>query len=244
MELDAAFMRGSDLCSGAVAAMRQTLPAIDVAYKVATQTNHLLLAGQGADDFALAHGFTPQNLLTEKTRAQYEDWRAKVQRGEIDPDHMVGHDTIGVLGWHHLAGADTQGETVACVALTTRSWCPGHGVAGETWRLLVLVTNPGSGRRGARDRRVHSSREAQELRSVRGSPVVVVREIPSRQLTRTAMASDAPFQPSWSSVSHCAKIRCRPRAAGAMGKSIWAYPTYVPTWPVRVSRVRSLATLR
>jgi len=119
MELDAAFMRGSDLCSGAVAALRKTLPAIDVAYKVATRTNHLLLAGQGADDFALAHGFTPQNLLTEKTRAQFADWQAKVQRGEIDPDKMVGHDTIGVLGWHKHAPedhADEAGETVACVA--------------------------------------------------------------------------------------------------------------------------------
>jgi isoaspartyl peptidase/L-asparaginase-like protein (Ntn-hydrolase superfamily) len=29
---------------------------------------------------------------------------------------MVGHDTVGVLGWHHLAGGGTAGETVACVA--------------------------------------------------------------------------------------------------------------------------------
>lgn len=124
MELDAAFMRGSDLCSGAVAALRRTLPAIDVAYKVATITDHLLLAGQGADDFALSHGFTPQTLLTQQTRAAYEDWRAKAGRGEIDPDHMVGHDTVGVLGWHRDSPTPGEGtgETVACVATSGLGW--------------------------------------------------------------------------------------------------------------------------
>lgn len=122
MELDAAFMRGSDLRSGAVAALRKTLPAIDVAYKVALLTDHLLLAGQGADDFAIAHGFTPQNLLTEKTRAAFADWQAKVQRGEIDPDRMVGHDTVGLLGWHRTPGTQAPGEAVACVATSGLGW--------------------------------------------------------------------------------------------------------------------------
>ncbi|XAL98624.1 isoaspartyl peptidase/L-asparaginase [Phycisphaeraceae bacterium D3-23] len=124
MELDAAFMRGSDLRCGAVAALRKTLPAIDVAYKVATRTDHVLLAGQGADDFAMANGFTPQSLLTDKSRKAYEDWQAKVRAGEIDPDRMVGHDTVGVLGWHRdsLAVDDTPGETVACVATSGLGW--------------------------------------------------------------------------------------------------------------------------
>lgn len=115
VELDAAFMRGSDLRCGAVAALRQTLPAIDVAYRVAMQSGHICLAGQGADDFALSHGFTKRNLLTDETRAAYEDWRAKVKRGEVDPQKMVGHDTVGLLGWH-------CGETVACVATSGLGW--------------------------------------------------------------------------------------------------------------------------
>lgn len=124
MELDAAFMRGSDLRCGAVAALRKTLPAIDVAYKVATRTDHVLLAGQGADDFALANGFTPQSLLTAKARQAYEDWRAKVDAGEIDPDQMVGHDTVGMLGWHHIHPTSDApaGEAVACVASSGLGW--------------------------------------------------------------------------------------------------------------------------
>ncbi|MEM9415783.1 MAG: isoaspartyl peptidase/L-asparaginase [Planctomycetota bacterium] len=123
MELDAAFMRGSDLRCGAVAALRKTLPAIDVAYKVATRTDHVLLAGQGADDFALANGFTPQSLLTDSTRRAFDEWKAKVDAGEIDPTRMVGHDTVGVLGWHHEpAMDDTPGEAVACVATSGLGW--------------------------------------------------------------------------------------------------------------------------
>jgi len=112
VELDAATMRGSDLRCGSVAALRVTCPAIRVAKAVADNTNHIMLAGQGADDFALQQGFeryAPGAMLTDQTRSAYEAWRAKVEAGQADREKMVGHDTVCVLGWH-------QGETVACVA--------------------------------------------------------------------------------------------------------------------------------
>lgn len=112
VELDAGFMRGSDLRCGSVAALRVTCPAIRVAHAVAEKTNSVMLAGQGADDFALQQGFEcyePEAMLTEKTRAEYDTWQAKVQSGKADADKMVGHDTVCVLGYH-------QGETVSCVA--------------------------------------------------------------------------------------------------------------------------------
>lgn len=112
LELDAGFMRGSDLSCGSVAALRVTCPAIRVAQAVAEQTNHVMLAGQGADDFALERGFeriAPEAMLTDQTRSEYEQWLADVEAGKVDRDKMVGHDTVGVLGWH-------RGSTVACVA--------------------------------------------------------------------------------------------------------------------------------
>lgn len=109
VELDAAFMRGSDLRCGAVAALRATCPAIRVAQAVAQQTNHIMLAGQGADAFALAQGFERRDLLTDQTRAALDQWRRRVAAGEADPHKMVGHDTLGLIGWH-------GGRTVACVA--------------------------------------------------------------------------------------------------------------------------------
>ncbi|MBX2852236.1 MAG: isoaspartyl peptidase/L-asparaginase [Phycisphaeraceae bacterium] len=112
VELDAGMMRGSDLRCGSVASLRVTCPAIRVAQAVAEQTNHVMLAGRGADAFALQQGcepVAPDAMLTEETRSQYEAWRARVEAGEIDEEKMVGHDTVCVLGWH-------AGETVACVA--------------------------------------------------------------------------------------------------------------------------------
>jgi isoaspartyl peptidase/L-asparaginase-like protein (Ntn-hydrolase superfamily) len=112
MELDAGFMRGDDLRCGSVAALRVTCPAIRAAHAVATQTNHVMLAGRGADDFALQQGlprYAPDDLLTDKTRAEYQVWKEKVEAGEVDVHQMVGHDTLGLLGYH-------AGRTVACVA--------------------------------------------------------------------------------------------------------------------------------
>ncbi len=112
VELDAAIMRGSDLRCGSIAAIRTTCPAIRVAKAVMDNTKSVMLAGQGADDFAMQQGFERidrEAMLTDKTRSEYECWRAKVEAGQADREKMVGHDTVCMLGWH-------QGETVACVA--------------------------------------------------------------------------------------------------------------------------------
>ncbi|MEM1356019.1 MAG: isoaspartyl peptidase/L-asparaginase [Planctomycetota bacterium] len=109
MELDAGFMRGSDLACGAVAAVRAACPAIEVAHRVANDIEPVMLAGAGADAFALDTGSPPRDLLTEQTREAYADWRAGVHAGEVEIDQMVGHDTLGLLGWE-------AGRAVACVA--------------------------------------------------------------------------------------------------------------------------------
>ena len=112
MELDAGFMRGSDLRCGSVAALRVTCPAIRVARQIAELPHHSFLVGQGADTFALTQGFEhyePQAMLTEQTRAEFAAWSKKVDSGLTDREKMVGHDTLGLLGW-------VDGQTIACVA--------------------------------------------------------------------------------------------------------------------------------
>ena len=112
LELDAGFMRGSDLLCGSVASLRVTCPAIRVAQAVAEQTNNVMLAGRGADAFALEQGckrYEPEAMLTAKTRSEYEQWLTGVHAGDVDVEKMVGHDTVCVLGWH-------EGRTIACVA--------------------------------------------------------------------------------------------------------------------------------
>ena len=55
-ELDAAIMEGKDLSAGAVAGVKFIKHPIDAAYAVKTQTEHVMLAGEGADLFAKGKG--------------------------------------------------------------------------------------------------------------------------------------------------------------------------------------------
>ncbi|MGW7521550.1 isoaspartyl peptidase/L-asparaginase family protein [Streptomyces sp. NPDC054796] len=55
-ELDASVMRGSDLAAGAVAGVRHVRNPISAARLVMEKTKHVMLAGEGADDFAARNG--------------------------------------------------------------------------------------------------------------------------------------------------------------------------------------------
>lgn len=55
-ELDASIMRGSDLAAGAVAGVRSVRNPISAARLVMEKSPHVLLSGEGADDFAARNG--------------------------------------------------------------------------------------------------------------------------------------------------------------------------------------------
>ena len=60
-----------------------------------TTTPHVLLAGTGARDFALAHGFTTRDLLTANSKRAWEEWRKSAAYKPII--NVENHDTIGML---------------------------------------------------------------------------------------------------------------------------------------------------
>ena len=105
--LDACVM-GPDGDAGGVCFLEDIEHPVRVARKVMETTPHVLLAGTGARDFALAHGFTPRNLLTEDSRRAWEQWK---QSAEYKPIiNVENHDTIGMLAQDldgRLAGACT-----------------------------------------------------------------------------------------------------------------------------------------
>ena len=101
--LDACIM-GPDGDAGAVAFLKHILHPISVARRVMEDTPHVMLAGDGALDFALKKGFKKTNLLTPEAKKAWEDWKK-----ENDPE-TKGHDTIGLLALGNsaeLAGACT-----------------------------------------------------------------------------------------------------------------------------------------
>ncbi len=75
VELDGAVMHGPSHSAGAVACLTKTKYPAAVAKLVMQQTDHQLLAGEGAVQFARAHGFPEENLLTEKARKIWLYWK-------------------------------------------------------------------------------------------------------------------------------------------------------------------------
>src|SRR6185369_11248355 len=86
-ELDASVMASDGARVGAVAALQRVKNPILVARKVMDETDHVMLAGEGAQRFARVMGFGDHDPVTPERRA---DWESK--RKEMD----------AVLGKHGL----------------------------------------------------------------------------------------------------------------------------------------------
>lgn len=92
--LDACIMNSEGQC-GAVAFLQNIEHPISVARKVMEETPHVFLAGEGAYQFAKAHGFPDADLLTPKSRKAWEKWKIESQYKPII--NIENHDTIGLL---------------------------------------------------------------------------------------------------------------------------------------------------
>jgi N4-(beta-N-acetylglucosaminyl)-L-asparaginase len=85
VQLDASCMHGPKKRAGAVAAIEGVRTPSIVARAVADFTDHHLLAGRGAQEFARAMGFPVEaDLNTERSRRLWLEWRRRV-----DPDHWL-----------------------------------------------------------------------------------------------------------------------------------------------------------
>lgn len=63
--------------SGAVAGLRRIKKAISVARKVMEHTDHTLLVGEWATQFAIQMGFNEDNLTTLNSNKVWQDWKRK-----------------------------------------------------------------------------------------------------------------------------------------------------------------------
>ncbi len=105
--LDACIMDEHSNC-GSVACLEHIVHPISVARLVMEKTPHVMLAGDGALQFALANGFEKTNLLTPESEKAWKEW---LKTSEYKPViNIENHDTIGIVALDmngNLSGACT-----------------------------------------------------------------------------------------------------------------------------------------
>jgi beta-aspartyl-peptidase (threonine type) len=117
VECDASIML-SDLSAGAVAALKAAANPIRAARLVMERTDHMLLAGAGADDFARKLGLPSRDLRTDRRVALYEKTWAKLRAGEevrFLPrlGEIVGDLELGTVG---AVAIDAEGLIAAATS--------------------------------------------------------------------------------------------------------------------------------
>lgn len=110
--LDAGYMDGSALRYGGVMAAENIQNPIRAARLLCGRETNCLLAGRGAEQFAISAGLPMRNMRTRESSAR---WREAMQtlRDEAPLDAYRGHDTVCVLALdgegRMVAGTSTSG---------------------------------------------------------------------------------------------------------------------------------------
>ena len=139
VELDASVMNGATKMAGAVAGLKHIKNPAKLARAVMEETSHVLLIGEGAEDFAKSssHEFVENNyFLTPKRERQYQRWKEMKKNGTVgvvlkdaNGDLYAGTSTGGMMGKKYgrvgdvpIIGAGTYADNNGAAVS-----CTGHG---------------------------------------------------------------------------------------------------------------------
>lgn len=117
-ELDASVMDGRDLRAGAVTGVRHVRSPIELARLVMDRSPHVMLAGAGAEEFALEQGLAPvanTHFATERRRRELD----RMLHGEIESGRESLMGTVGAVA------RDATGNLAAATStggMTGKKW--------------------------------------------------------------------------------------------------------------------------
>ena len=135
-ELDASLMDGRDLRAGAVTGVRHVRSPIELARLVMERSPHVMLAGPGAEEFALEQGMVPvpnSHFATERRRLELE----RMLRGELDTGRESLMGTVGAVA------RDANGNLAAATST--------GGMTGKRWGRVGDSPIIGAGTYAAND---------------------------------------------------------------------------------------------
>lgn len=131
LTLDASIMDGDGRC-GAVAALQDIAHPVSVARRVMEKTPHVMLVGEGAQQFAVEQGFAKEKLLTPEAEKAWRAWlktakyqpQINAERAKL-PGNKENHDTLGMLA------LDASGKLAGACTTSGMAWKM-HGRVGDS----------------------------------------------------------------------------------------------------------------
>jgi N4-(beta-N-acetylglucosaminyl)-L-asparaginase len=145
VQLDAACMHGPTHNSGAVACIENILHPSEVARLVMERTDHCLLVGHGAYEFARMHGHPHVELMTERSREAWLRWKELLSGDDEWLPPPSGERRTGWLQREQSARVAAVREVLGEAALE-HLWgtihCSARAVSGE---VACTTTTSGLG---------------------------------------------------------------------------------------------------
>jgi L-asparaginase / beta-aspartyl-peptidase len=143
-ELDASIMRGKDLAAGAVAGVRNVRNPISAARLVMETTPHVMLAGEGADDFAARKGLP---TVTQDYYWTQRRWDQLMAAKKPQGSQQVEYSTVGAVAVDRqrdlAAATSTGGLTNKMIGRVGDSPVIGAGTYARNDTVAVSATGQG-----------------------------------------------------------------------------------------------------